>query len=230
MMDIPIVIIAYNNYTFVKSFVNQIKNITNKVIIFDNASTYPQLLEYYSVLEKEDKNRYEIRRLTENHGHNVCYKFIDTLPEVFCMSDPDLLLNPQMPADVAEHLLAISEKYQTGKVGLALDISDHHLFIKENGYGELVYNIESEYYNPEKKILEYPYELYVAGIDTTFCLINKKYDTSMNHFMNIRVGGIFTAKHLPWYDNFLKNNIPIDELEYWKKNNNGSSILNYIKL
>jgi hypothetical protein len=229
-MDIPIVIIAYNNYTFVKNFVNQIKNITNKVIIFDNASTYPPQLEYYNELEKEDKDKYEICRFTENHGHNVCYKFIDTLPDVFCMSDPDLLLNPQMPINVAEHLLAISEKFGSGKVGLALDISDHHLFIKENNYGGLVYNIESQYYSPEKKILEDPYELYIAGIDTTFCLINKKYDISMSHFKNIRVGGVFTAKHLPWYDNFLKNNIPEDELNHWKKNNSGSSILNYIKL
>jgi hypothetical protein len=229
-MDIPIVIIAYNNYTFIKGFICQIKHLTNKIIIFDNASTYPPLLDYYCDLEKEDKDKYEIRRFKENHGHNVCYKFIDTLPDVFCMSDPDLLLNPKMPTNVTEHLLAISQKFESGKVGLALDISDHHLFSKENGLAELVYKIESQYYSPEKKILEDPYELYVAGIDTTFCLINKKYDTSMNHYKNIRVAGVFTAKHLPWYDNFLKNNIPPDEISHWKKNNISSNIINYVNL
>jgi hypothetical protein len=58
-------------------------------------------------------------------------------------------------------------------------------------------------------------------MDTTFCLINYNYLKENK----IRIAGDFTAKHLPWYKNFLKNNIPEDELEYWKDGNNSSSIL-----
>lgn len=39
--DIPVVIIEWNNLTFVKNIIDQVQHITNKVIIMDNASTYP---------------------------------------------------------------------------------------------------------------------------------------------------------------------------------------------
>ena len=52
------------------------------------------------------------------------------------------------------------------------------------------------------KINDSNYELYKADIDTTFCLLNKNYKNEDR----IRVAGIFTAKHLPWYiDNKVYN-------------------------
>jgi hypothetical protein len=222
--EIPIVVIAWNNLTFVKKIVHQIQHITNKIIIMDNASTYQPMFEYYNELEAQDKNKYEIRRLTTNYGHNVCYQLIDTLPAVFCMSDPDLELNGKMPINVIEHLFYISNTYSCGKVGLALDISDHHNFLNES-FESLVYNIESNYW--QNRIPTEHYELYYAPIDTTFCLINRKYNYDLSQ-ENIRVAGVFTAKHLPWYRGYIQNNIPKDELQHWMQNNKSSCILRYI--
>lgn len=224
MSEIPLVIIAWNNLTFVKRFVEQIIGLTNKIIILDNNSEYTPLLDYYRHLEETYGNKFDIRRLDQNYGHRVYITLKDTLPDIYVLSDPDLELNPSMPKDVIDQLYYISKKYKCNKVGLALDVSDHNEFIK-GGYGDLVYRIESAYY---RNILsDNEYMLYNAEIDTTFCLIN---NTVNEYRSNIRVGGNFTAKHLPWYNNYLKNNIPKDELEIWVKNNKSSSILQYISI
>jgi FkbM family methyltransferase len=49
----------------------------------------------------------------------------------------------------------------------------------------------------KNKINDSDYELYTAGVDTTFCLINKKHIYNFDNV--IRVAGNFTSKHLPWY-------------------------------
>ena len=46
-----------------------------------------------------------------------------------------------------------------------------------------------------KRVEDDEYELYEAGIDTTFALVNKKYPGGKS----IRVAGNFTARHIPWY-------------------------------
>jgi hypothetical protein len=146
---------------------------------------------------------------------------------VYLLSDPDLDLSPSFPLDIGALLLDVSEKYGCGKVGLALDISDHEKFIR-GSYGELVFEIESGYY--KNRILDngeeiIGAELYVAPTDTTFCLVNSRFPAERG----LRIGGsAFTARHLPWYDGFLRENIPKDELRVWIENNKSSSILQYI--
>ncbi len=224
--DIPVVVIAWNNLTFVKNFVNQIQHITNKIIIMDNASTYPPMFEYYDALEKQDIDKYEIRRFSTNYGHNVCYLFLDTLPDIFVMSDPDLQLNPKMPINVIEHLLYISNTYQAAKVGFALDLSDHDKFIKGTT-GSRIYPSQLQYW--QTRIQSDTYEMYIAPIDTTFCLLNKKYKDLPNG-ISIRVADVFTAKHLPWYDGYIRNNVPKEEIFHWIKDNKSSSIIGFIGL
>ena len=222
MSDIPLVIIAWNNLTFVKRFLEQTMHLTQKIIILDNNSEYAPLLEYYTYLEHTYPNKFDIRRLPHNYGHTVYQKLQHTLPGIYVLSDPDLQLHPSMPKDCFEQLYTISKKYKCRKVGLALDISDHHLFIP-GSFCQLVYNIESAYYrNP---IHDSEYVLYNAPIDTTFCLINT---TVSGYPSDIRVGGNFTAKHLPWYNDYLALNIPKEELRVWTKNNKSSCILHYI--
>ena len=227
MSDIPFVIIAWNNLTFVKGFVEQVMGLCKRIIILDNHSEYQPLLDYYNYLEEMHVHKFDIRRLDQNYGHGVCTILKDTLPDVYVLSDPDLLLNPSMPRDVIDQLYYISKKYNCSKVGLALDISDHSEFIP--GYGDLVYRIESTYYT--NQISDSEYILYNAGVDTTFCLINNTVGGTVGgtaYPNNIRVAGNFTAKHLPWYNDYLKNNIPREELKVWVKNNKSSSILHYI--
>jgi hypothetical protein len=226
MSEIPLVIIAYNNLTFVKKFIEQTINLTKKIIILDNKSEYNPLFEYYKYLEETYNNKFDIRRLTENYGHMIYRILGHTLPEIYVLSDPDLQLNPYMPNDCFDKLLYISNKYKSNKVGVALDISDYHDFIK-GPYGDLIFKIESSYYVNTNVIPDSEFKLFNAPIDTTFCLIN---NTVSGHHSNIRVGGNFTAKHLPWYQDYLKIHIPKEELVVWIKNNKSSSILEHIDI
>lgn len=216
MSRIPLVIIAYNNPFFVRRFVEQAQRLPNPLIILDNDSSYPPLLRYYDTL----KDRVTVVRMPHNHGHRV-HEVCDFLPRRYLLSDPDLDLNRDMPANVAEHLLRISERHGAGKTGLALDISDHRDFVK-GGYGDLVFSIESQY--RARPIQDATYELYDAPVDTTFCLVNKDHPQDRQ----VRVAREFTARHLPWYEGYMRANVPTAELEAWKSRNVSSSILQYV--
>lgn len=218
---IPIVTIGYNNLHFLKNFIQQLKSIKNNIIILDNKSTYGPMFDYYKEIKKELGSKIEIRLLDKNYGSNVCFKLSHTLPKIYILSDCDLQLNPRMPRNVSDILYKLSNKHKAYKVGLALDLSDKEKFLECSNYtkGQTIYEWEKKYWaNP---IQDENYELYNAEIDTTFCLINNNYTEGIH----IRIAGDFTAKHLPWYKNYIKNNIPEDELKSWKKGNNSSSIL-----
>ena len=216
--EIPIVIISWNNLFFVRKFIDQVTRFPNPIIVLDNCSTYQPLLAYLNEIKNE---RITVHLLDQNYGHTVYKTLPHLLPRIYIISDPDLELHPDMPSNVSDQLLALSNKYKAGKIGLALDISDHDKFI-EGSYGKLVYQIESGYY--QNSVVDSDYTLYNAPTDTTFCLVNLDYPAETQ----LRVGGSFTAKHLPWYNNYLRDNVPRDELEVWISNNKSSSILHYI--
>jgi hypothetical protein len=218
--EIPIVVIAYNNLFFVRNFIEQLEKYKNPIILFDNHSDYQPLLDYYKEIKAELGSKIDIRLLDINEGSNVTTVYKDTLPSIFILSDPDLQLNPRMPVNFSDILLGLSNKYQAHKVGLALDISEpvKLLECKEYEHGQSIVEWESQFW---KKQIDDEYELYYAATDTTFCLVNRAYPQTTQ----IRIAGDFTAKHLPWYKDYLKSYIPKDELEHWKKGNNSSSIL-----
>jgi hypothetical protein len=218
---IPIVTIGYNNLFFMRNFIDQLKRFDNPIIILDNKSTFEPMLEYYDEITRELGSRIEIRRLNQNYGSNVTAKLKHTLPSVFILSDCDLQLNPRMPKNFSDILLNISNKYNAFKVGLALNITDKDKFLDCKNYtaGQSIYDWEKKYWN--NNINDSDYELYNAPIDTTFSLVNYNYQGGTH----IRVAGDFTAKHLPWYKNYMKQNIPPRELQFWKQGNHYSSIL-----
>jgi hypothetical protein len=219
--SIPIVTIGYNNLHFLKNFINQIKKFNNPIIVFDNKSTYAPMFEYYKEIKQELGSKIQIRLMDKNYGSAVYLRLRNTLPKKFILSDSDLFLNPKMPQNFSDILYNLSNKYKAYKIGLALDISDKEKFLKCDNYinGKSIYDWEKEFW--KKKIQDPNYELYSAPTDTTFCLINDNYIGGPQ----IRIAGNFTAKHLPWYKNYLRNHIPADELESWKHKNNSSGIL-----
>ena len=221
-IDIPFVVICYNNLTFVKNFVNQLLRFPNPIILLDNASTYPLMHDYYNEL-RATSPRITIHQLDTNHGHFVYVTRQDLLPKQFILSDPDLQLHPDMPLDVAERLVALSNEYRMYKVGAALDLSDRHLFATCPYAGKVsIYDHEKQYWTMP---MSHPvYELYRAHLDTTFCLVNRNFFNN-NYYTAIRVAGVFTVKHLPWYKGYIRTHIQQDELDYWVQNNISSSVL-----
>jgi hypothetical protein len=217
--DIPIILICWNNLSFVQNFVEQLKKYPNPIILLDNNSNYPPMFDYYKQVETD---KITVILLEQNHGHEVYKKLHADLPDVYFLSDPDLQLNSQMPQNFAEIFVKLSEKHKSYKVGAALDISDSEKFIPCDNYTENKSIVEWESQFWKKPISDPEYKLYDAYTDTTFCLVNTKYEGSVT---NLRVAGDFTVKHLPWYTDYIKKNTPKDELEHWKKHNKSSSIL-----
>lgn len=109
-------------------------------------------------------------------------------------------LNENIPNNFIEILSNLSDQYQSRKIGFAIDISDYDLMYQLDNYtgtGMSIYNWEERFW--KDKINYSNFELYNAEIDTTFSLLNKKYNE-----LDIRIAGLFTCKHLPWYkDNKL---------------------------
>ena len=220
MSDIPIIVICYNTLHFISNFMKQLERFPNPVVLVDNASTYPQLLEYYDKIQQEWGDRLTIHRLDKNYGHWVYMTRSELFPDIYVLSDPDLELNPKMPVDVVTRLLELSRLHHSRKIGLALDISQPELFVTNPNYymEKNIQEWESQFWSHRCEHTDY--ELYFADIDTTFCLYHKH-----NTGPCIRVAGDFMAKHLPWYKDYIKNHIGEEEMMHWKSNNICSTII-----
>jgi FkbM family methyltransferase len=197
-MDIPIIIICYNNYVYVKNTLEQILKINKEyyknIQILNNKSTCLNTINFLNNVDvKVINNINNSGPWITQHNNKHIY---DILPDKFILTDPDLKLNENIPSNFIEILLNLSQKYQTPKIGFALDISDFEKMYKTNNYcnSKSIYDWEKQFW--VNKINDDNYELYLSDIDTTFCLINKNI---INNNNNIRVAGNFTAKHLPWY-------------------------------
>lgn len=215
--DIPVIIINYNQLLYLKKNIEQLKkNNFKKIIIIDNNSTFPELLEYYKTID----SFITVIQLQENLGHLVLYKKLDLFNKYckgfYFMTDADVILNDRLPPDFKQNLLATLKKYHFfhTKVGFALDISDIPDFYPLK---QKVMKWESKYW--EKQIGKNMYE---ADIDTTFGLYKPGYKISKYSSFTkaVRVAGNFTAKHGGWY---LDPNHFSDEQKFYFKDNISTS-------
>lgn len=224
---VPIVIICYNNYKYVKNTVSEIHRVNPEYVqfirIMDNNSTckdtvtYLQTANIHVIWNKRNDGPW----INQDINSDV----FNSLPEKFIMTDPDLGFNQNLPSNFIEIMMDLSERYNCSKIGFALDISDFDkMYDGLYQYGKTIKEWESQFWN--NKINHDNYELYNAAIDTTFCMCNKKY---LNWGLNIRIAGNFTAKHLPFY----KKSIIFNEYETYmsiKKSTYISTVSSIINL
>lgn len=209
---IPVVIIAYNQLTYIRNMVYQCLPITEKIYIIDNASIYQPLINWYKNEIPQFKS-VELIYNSKNEGHNVWKKYTDRFPNEYVVTDPDLLFNPEMPSNVVSILSDIGKRFNSNIVGLALDVSDHQNFTYAKFGGQSIYDIERKYWL--NKIQHETEDIYVASIDTTFALRSKSRSSG-----SLRVAGKFTCKHIPWYrDEKSPLSISIEENAAYLQNN-----------
>ena len=206
--NMTVVIICFNQYTYVKNMVEQVEKYTNDIVILDNQSTFPELLKYYS---KEYK--YTLLKMDKNYGHKVYEKiFMNSLiGDIYLLTDPDLKFNEKLPNNFIQEMINISNYYEAEKVGFSLLIDSPDIRNDITSFGKSIKDFEKQYWVCK---FYYPnHELYSAAIDTTFCLVNKQ-----NKGGHYRIAGDYTCKHLPWHKNFDKDLVK-DEYEFYIKNN-----------
>lgn len=203
-MDIPILVICYNNYKYVDNTLKQIKRINqdyyNNIIIINNCSTCVDTIKYLETVDckvynNESNSTPRVSQYWNVHIYNM-------LPDKYIVTDPDLQFHPDLPSNFIDILSDLSDTYNCVKIGFALDISDGDKMYQSiywqdpEGIQYKIYEFEARYYS--QSIHNENYKLHKADIDTTFSLFNKKYAYTDTQ---IRVAGNFTARHLPWYIN-----------------------------
>ncbi|ROI02179.1 glycosyltransferase [Chryseobacterium sp. G0240] len=225
-LNIPVIIINFNQLHYLKQLIRFLqKRKFENIIIIDNKSDYPPLLEYYKTIDKE----VTIERMSENLGHKV---FFDT-PYLqqkygkgyFVLTDPDIVPNEKLPVNFMSEMISKMDRYHKTitKVGFALDIETipDYFPLKEK-----VLKWEKQFW--EKKLED---NVYSAYVDTTFALYKPYYPLKFNNLPfleGIRIGGNYTALHGGWYmdpqnysEEYLHYIKSVDKSSSWKLNTKG---------
>lgn len=184
-----------NYLTWTRAMVEILMAQGHDVLIFDNASNYPPLLEWYQ------QAPCPVVCSQVNFGNKAIWRsgILQGCDEPYVVTDPDLDVS-NVPADWPEKLMEGCIRYNVFKCGFSLDET---LVPPENPAW-----VEDDFCNhPEglpqiwgKKLdggyLDYP-------TDTTFALYLPKHPESVENRGYV-VGGIrtdrpYTVRHLPWH-------------------------------
>lgn len=206
---IPIVLNNRNRFSYLKQLVDWLTaaGYTN-IFILDNASDYPELLDYYK------QTPAKVVYLERNAGYKALWQsdlFNEIRNGYYVYSDSDLMPGANCPKNLLYRLYQVLEKYPVEKCGPALrinDLPDHYERRQE------VIAQESKHWN---KLEE---NVYDAPIDTTFALYKPFAYGDAEELKACRVGGDLEFIHLPWYED--SKNLT-KEAEYYKKNATSSS-------
>ncbi|MDR3058175.1 MAG: glycosyltransferase [Prevotella sp.] len=208
-LTIPVIIINYNRLSDLKTLINFLLERKHKnIVIVDNASTYPPLLEYYNEMEKI----VTIERMEDNYGHLVFWKnenlYNKYAKGYHIITDADIIPNKNLPKDYIKQLIDILDKNRdVTKVGFALKIDDIPDYFQQ----------KLKVLDWEKKHWENPMgnDLYRNELDTTFAIYPPHYTYDLlNFYFAIRVAGDFIAQHNGWY---IDNQNLTEEEEYYFK-------------
>ena len=203
--DVPIFINARDRLGVMKKLIDWLLGAGYRnLIILDNASTYPPLLEYYHSLEQDW--RVKIIRLGKNFGYkalwlsNALERLKIATPYVY--TDPDVLPIESCPKDFVKRLIELlDDNRELRKVGLGLVWEDITFFDRDAAQ-----RTEAEFYNAT----HVGENLYFTQVDTTFALYSNVRHYSLR--FSLRTTGNLRAYHLPWY--FDYDNLPADEKYY----------------
>lgn len=223
-LKIPVIIINFNQLFYLKQLVDFliIRGFTN-IVIVDNKSTYPPLLDYY----KDIEDKVMIEYMDDNYGHNVFFENIELQKKYgkgyYVLTDADIVPNKDLPKDFMLTLIHYLDKYfkRVTKVGFALRIDDipDSFPLKEK-----VLKWEQRFWD-----IKLSKDVYKASIDTTFALYKPNYPVffnNINFYSGIRIAGDFIAEHGGWYKDI---NCLTEEELYYQETTSSSSSWNFDK-
>lgn len=188
--DIPVFIVNRNRHAAMVQLIDWLRaGGTRKIVILDNASTYPPLLAYYDALP----DGVNVLRLPQNHGPYVLWqqRVHEVLETPYVLTDSDIVPAQGCPSDLVGRLYETMRRYpDASKVGPALRIDN-----LPDGYADAdtVRKWESQFW-------EHPVApgVFAAPIDTTFALYPARADFSIND-RALRLGRPYIVEHTPWY-------------------------------
>jgi hypothetical protein len=189
-VNLPFFIICRDRVTPLRALVTWLEaNGYQRLVLVDNASTYPPLVEYL------DKTSHSVVRLPENLGPHrsvwetgVVGRFAGG--EHYVVSDGDVVPDDACPGDAVDFLLWALRRYPGYvKAGLGLRIDDlpsHYSLAKQ------VRKWEGRYW-----LRPLPKGLFEAPVDTTFAVYRPGEEFRLAP--SLRSGAPYLARHTPWY-------------------------------
>jgi glycosyltransferase involved in cell wall biosynthesis len=186
MKNCKVVINNRNRLTTTKNMVDKLLDLNpdEQIIIIDNGSTYPPLLEWYKTINAEV--HYE-----KNEGHLALWatQLDKELGEYFVYTDSDIILNENFPMDWKEIMYNVHLKYGYRKVALGIkidDLPDHYRYKNQVIRNEGRWWLEA--------VDEH---LYKADTDTTFAFMKNFLD---NCYASLRITRPdMICRHHGWY-------------------------------
>lgn len=182
---IPIYINNRDRLTMTRQLAEQCSRLEDvgDVVILDNASTYPPLLDWYASCPLK------VIQLKENVGPHGLWR-IGPPNTYFVSTDCDLDIG-NVPKGVLRILKEGLEHREIIKAGLSLEIED---IPDDYPLKSLVLHHETDKWQPFLK----DHRFYLAGIDTTFAMYRPNAGWG-GYGPALRTKRPYTARHLPWY-------------------------------
>ena len=229
--NIPIFVPSFNNPTYLRNMLSQLmrRGLAN-IVVIDNASSFQPMLDYLKSISGDVTVIFQ----NENRGPRDLFldvSLFDSLPDIFCLTDPDLALNENLPDDFLVQLLKVTHDYRIFKAGFAIDRStllEPGVRVDDPAH---FHQWEEQFWQAKVGVTPGDDDIYRANIDTTFALYNKRYldirrrdslfrrlvglskPEKRRHLDSMRVAGRFTCKHLPWTSQDM---VPDDERNFYK--------------
>jgi glycosyltransferase involved in cell wall biosynthesis len=186
MRNCKVVINNRNRLTTTKNMVEKLLqlNPNEEIIIIDNGSTYPPLLEWYKTINVDV--RYE-----KNEGHLALWatQLDKQLDDFFIYTDSDIILNENFPLDWKEIMYNVHLKYEYKKIALGIRIDDLPEYYR---YKNQVIRNEGRWWL--EAVDDY---LFKADTDTTFSFMENFFD---NCYPSLRITRTdMICRHHGWY-------------------------------
>lgn len=215
---IPILINNFNRLAYPLQLIRFLEQCGfEKIIIIDNKSTYPPLLEYYRGCP------HKVIQLDHNYGHLAFWKsglYSKFKWDYFVCSDPDVLPVEECPKDFIVRLKSVLDKNShLDKIGFGIKIDDLPATFRLK---EKVIAYEKRYWQKEVQP-----GIYDAPIDTTFALYKPLSNLKNGEVYTLsayRLSHPYMIRHLSWYVD--SSNLSEEENYYARTSNASSSLVN----
>ena len=195
-MTIPILINSRDRLTWTRELAEWCRELPDaRVIVCDNDSSYPPLLEWLDKLERTPGEAIEVVRFGENAGPRGPWRVPLGDAEHFVVTDPDLGMSG-IPLDVLEKLRwSLDEFTELVKSGLAIRVDD----LPQTAIGDLARSTEARFWLPEQGFEAASCQWFHADIDTTFAMYRNGRGPVGCYNPALRLAGVYQCRHLPWY-------------------------------
>jgi len=173
-----------------------------RVILVDNASSYPPLVEYLA------GTPHRVVPARRNLGQRAPWLTgvvqSVALSGPYVVSDPDVVPDPGCPADVFDRFADLLARHrEVSRVGFGLRIDDLPECYRQR---DRVIAWESQFWEDEVEP-----GVFAADVDTTFAMYRA--GRGDRYAPALRTGPPYVARHLPWYEDSLD---PTEEERFYR--------------